>query len=45
VRGQEVTSDVLDGLSTTSLVQRQAYHKASAAASALLWSMGESLRE
>ncbi|HYO33628.1 MAG TPA: hypothetical protein VES21_12330 [Nocardioidaceae bacterium] len=42
VRGQEVTSDVLDGLSTPSLVQRQAYHKASAAASALLWSTGTS---
>lgn len=42
VREQEVTSDVLDGTSTTSLVQRQAYHKASAAASALLWTMGES---
>lgn len=45
VRGQEVTSDVLDGLGTTSLVQRQAYHKASAAASALLWSTGVSLSE
>jgi ornithine carbamoyltransferase len=42
VRGQEVTSDVLDGISTTSLVARQAYHKASAAASALLWSMAKS---
>lgn len=40
VRGQEVTSDVLDGNSVTSLVQRQAYHKASAAAAALLWTMG-----
>jgi ornithine carbamoyltransferase len=42
VRGQEATSDVLDGASATSLVLRQAYHKASAAASALLWSMGKS---
>ncbi|GAA2965717.1 ornithine carbamoyltransferase [Actinokineospora diospyrosa] len=40
VRGQEVTSDVLDGNSVTSLVQRQAYHKASAAAAALLWTTG-----
>lgn len=40
VRGQEATSDVLDGVSTRSLVRRQSYHKASAAASALLWSMG-----
>lgn len=38
VRGQEVTSDVLDGASSTSLVLRQAHHKESAAASALLWS-------
>jgi ornithine carbamoyltransferase len=45
VRGQEVTSDVLDGVSTTSLVLRQAYHKASAAASALLWSTGKSWSE
>jgi ornithine carbamoyltransferase len=43
VRGQEVTSDVLDGTSTTSLVLKQVHHKASAAASALLWSMGKSL--
>jgi ornithine carbamoyltransferase len=42
VRDQEVTSDVLDGTSTTSLVMKQAHHKASAAASALLWSMGKS---
>ncbi|WP_434444018.1 ornithine carbamoyltransferase [Lentzea sp. E54] len=42
VRGQEVTSDVLDGNSVTSLVQRQAYHKASAAAAALLWTTGAS---
>lgn len=41
VRGQEVTSDVLDGNSVTSLVQRQAYHKMSAAAAALLWAAGE----
>ncbi|MFG2894791.1 ornithine carbamoyltransferase [Streptomyces sp. NPDC048248] len=40
VRDQEVTSDVLDGNSVTSLVQRQAYHKASAAAAALLWTAG-----
>ncbi|MFV2012558.1 MULTISPECIES: ornithine carbamoyltransferase [unclassified Micromonospora] len=37
VRGQEVTSDVLDRTSATSLVPRQAYHKGSAAAAALLW--------
>lgn len=42
VRGQEVTPDVLDGNSVTSLVQRQAYHKASAAAAALLWTAGAS---
>ncbi|CAM5257266.1 ornithine carbamoyltransferase [Streptomyces tanashiensis] len=42
VRDQEVTSDVLDGNSVTSLVQRQAYHKASAAAAALLWTSGVS---
>jgi len=42
VRGQEVESDVLDGTSTTSLLLSQVHHKASAAASALLWSMGES---
>jgi ornithine carbamoyltransferase len=41
VRGQEVTSDVLDGISVTSIVPRQAYHKVSAAASALLWSTGK----
>lgn len=40
VREQEVTSDVLDGVSVTSLVQRQAHHKASAAAAALLWTSG-----
>lgn len=43
VRGQEVASDVLDGISATSLVPNQARHKASAAASALLWSMGRTL--
>lgn len=42
VRDQEATSDVLDGNSATSLVQRQAYHKASAAAAALLWTSGVS---
>jgi ornithine carbamoyltransferase len=42
VRGQEATSDVLDGASTISLVLRQAHHKASAAAAALLWSAGKS---
>jgi ornithine carbamoyltransferase len=42
VRGQEVTSDILDGISTTSLVRKQIRHKASAAAAALLWSMGTS---
>jgi ornithine carbamoyltransferase len=42
VRGQEVASDVLDGTSTTSLVRKQVHHKASAAASALLWAMGKS---
>jgi ornithine carbamoyltransferase len=41
VRGQEVESDVLDGTSTTSLVLKQVHHKASAAASALLWAMGK----
>lgn len=41
VRGQEVTSDVLDGASAMSLVPRQAYHKSSAAASALLWATGK----
>jgi ornithine carbamoyltransferase len=38
VREQEVTSEVLDG--PTSLVPRQAYHKTSAAAAALLWTLG-----
>ncbi|MET8004205.1 ornithine carbamoyltransferase [Nonomuraea glycinis] len=42
VRGQETTSDVLDGTSVTSLVRRQAHYKESAAASALLWSVGGS---
>jgi ornithine carbamoyltransferase len=42
VRGQEVESNVLDGICTTSLVTKQVHHKASAAASALLWSMGKS---
>jgi ornithine carbamoyltransferase len=42
VRGQEVESGVLDGICATSLVKRQVHHKASAAASALLWSMGKS---
>ncbi len=42
VRDQEVESDVLDGISVTSLVLRQIHHKASAAASALLWTMGRS---
>jgi ornithine carbamoyltransferase len=41
VRGQEVTSDVLDGISVTSLALSQVRHKASAAASALMWSMGQ----
>jgi ornithine carbamoyltransferase len=41
VRDQEVASDVLDGLSTTSLVLKQVHHKASAAAAALLWSVGK----
>ncbi len=41
VRGQEVESDVLDGACTTSLVLTQVHHKESAAASALLWSMGK----
>lgn len=41
VRGQEVESDVLDGTSTTSLALKQVHHKASAAASALLWAMGK----
>jgi ornithine carbamoyltransferase len=42
VRGQEVESEVLDGIGTTSLVLKQVHHKASAAAAALLWSMGKS---
>lgn len=42
VRGQEVTSDVLDGINVTSLVQRQIYHKESAAAAALIWTTGAS---
>ncbi|MGH8601608.1 MAG: ornithine carbamoyltransferase [Gammaproteobacteria bacterium] len=37
VRNQEVSSDVLDG--RISLVHRQAFHKASAAAAALLWAL------
>jgi ornithine carbamoyltransferase len=41
VRDQEVTSDVLDGINTNSLVLRQVHHKASAAASAQLWAMGK----
>lgn len=41
VRDEEVDSDVLDGIGTTSLVLKQVHHKASAAASALLWSMGQ----
>jgi ornithine carbamoyltransferase len=41
VRGQEVAADILDGISTTSLVAEQVRHKASAAASALLWSTGK----
>lgn len=42
VRDQEASSDVIDGIGTTSLVLKQVHHKASAAASALLWSMGKS---
>lgn len=42
VRGQEAESDVLDGIGVISLVAKQVRHKASAAASALLWSMGTS---
>lgn len=41
VRDQEAASDVLDGASATSLVLQQVHHKASAAAAALLWSMGK----
>ena len=41
VREQEVTSDVLDGDTVTSLVARQAYHKESAAAAALIWALGK----
>jgi ornithine carbamoyltransferase len=40
VRDEEAESDLLDGIGTTSLVQKQVHHKASAAAAALLWSMG-----
>ncbi len=39
IREQEATSEVLDG--PLSLVARQAYHKTSAAAAALLWVLGE----
>ncbi|MER5770031.1 ornithine carbamoyltransferase [Streptomyces sp. NPDC001985] len=38
IREQEATSEVLDG--PLSLVARQAYHKTSAAAAALLWTLG-----
>ena len=41
IRDQEAESDVLDGIGVTSLVLKQVHHKASAAAAALLWSMGE----
>lgn len=41
VRDEEAESNVLDGIGTTSLVLKQVHHKASAAASALLWSMGK----
>ena len=41
IRGQEVESDVLDGVNTTSLVMKQVHHKTSAAASSLLWSMSK----
>lgn len=41
IRDQEAESDVLDGIGATSLVMKQVHHKASAAAAALLWSMGE----
>lgn len=40
VRDEEAASDVLDGIGTTSLVRSQVRHKASAAAAAMLWSMG-----
>jgi ornithine carbamoyltransferase len=41
IRDQEAESGVLDGIGVTSLVLKQVHHKASAAAAALLWSMGE----
>lgn len=41
VRGQEVSADVLDG--RASLTSRQAFHKASAAAAALLWTLREGM--
>ena len=44
VRGQEVSSDILDGIGATSLAMKQVNHKASAAASALLWTMGKSFK-
>ena len=40
VRGQEVSSEVLDGETVPSLVPRQVNHKESAAAAALLWTLG-----
>ena len=42
VRDQEVSSRILDGDDATSLVSRQVYHKESAAAAALLWTLGAS---
>lgn len=41
IRDQEVTSDVLDGHSVTSLVAHQVRHKGSAAAAALIWALGK----
>lgn len=43
IRDQEVSADVLDG--RTSLVSRQAFHKASAAAAALLWTLRERMAD
>lgn len=45
VRGLEVEPDILDGIGTVSLVPGQIRHKASAAAAAMLWSMGNPVQQ